>query len=763
MVLYGILLLLIVGAAAPFLSADRYRQRIQAALESALQRKAHLGAVRFTLLTGPGFTVKDVLIEDDPSAGLEPFAYVAELEARIGFASLWSGRLVFSTIRLNEPTVNLVKPAHAPWNVQPFLAGLAAGVHPAQAVPEIQVRDARINFKFGAVKTVYYVNNASVDLYRNGPAGLSVRFSGEPARTDGTSKGLASIGGRGTLRPDGRIELGVHLDRTQIAGLTALAHGQQLGLHGNLAVTAQLSGTLPSLAIVGTLSIDDLHRWDVTPSHGEAWTVPFRGSGDLRAETLHLEAASPESAAPSFTAHLEASDFLRALQWSFETEFHDIPAAPLVETARHMGAPIPESVSMGGIARGKLRLSNRAQLQGTVAFDRATVKVGNAATARIGDAEIVFQPEGITFGPAVVELPSGREARVEVRYAMREPALDVKIESEHLGIGEIAGPATSVLGAPPPLLDLGSVGEFRGSLAFHQAQDKPGAWSGAFELRNAVLDLPGIRDPVRIISANVTAAEEDVKVSRVHGRAGKLVFDGDAQFSPDGRGTERFHLTVAEADAADLESELLPALRRDQSFLARLRRRTTVPEWLAHRKLDGVVQIRRLLSGDDVLGGVSGRVLWQGTEVICPRIDWRGEDARGAGTLRTDLSGAVPRYRWSGRLFHLDYHGGQLDVAGKGETAGIGSSLSRNLRAQGTFAGQSIPLAPDAEMQEISGAFRITGVRIALTKVQAVQGTEVLSGEGAGIAGGKLTLDLGGPRRQVRYTSTLFASAEPRP
>src|SRR5258707_198184 len=101
-----LLLVAIAGVAAPFLNANPFRSRIQAALENALHRRVTIGAVHFNLFTGPGFTVDDVLIEEDPRAGIEPFAYVASLDARIRLRTLWTGHLTFSNLRLDTPSVN---------------------------------------------------------------------------------------------------------------------------------------------------------------------------------------------------------------------------------------------------------------------------------------------------------------------------------------------------------------------------------------------------------------------------------------------------------------------------------------------------------------------------------------------------------------------------------------------------------------------------------------------------------------------------------
>jgi len=114
-------LILAIGLLAPFQKADRYRPKIQAALEAALNRHVEIGSVRLNLFTGPGFTLKDVLIDDDPSAGIEPFAHVESLEARVKLTSLLRGRLAFSNLRLVEPSVNLFKTDAGPWNIAPLL------------------------------------------------------------------------------------------------------------------------------------------------------------------------------------------------------------------------------------------------------------------------------------------------------------------------------------------------------------------------------------------------------------------------------------------------------------------------------------------------------------------------------------------------------------------------------------------------------------------------------------------------------------------
>src|SRR5688500_7658334 len=115
LVLLGAGLFLVAGSAAPFIQANRFRNRVKSALETSLRRKVHIGAVHLDLFTGPGFSVKKVLIEEDPAVGVEPIASVETLSARVSLTSLWTGRLEFSSITLDEPSVNLSKDGEGPW------------------------------------------------------------------------------------------------------------------------------------------------------------------------------------------------------------------------------------------------------------------------------------------------------------------------------------------------------------------------------------------------------------------------------------------------------------------------------------------------------------------------------------------------------------------------------------------------------------------------------------------------------------------------
>src|SRR6202051_2397169 len=140
----GLAVVVAVGVLAPYMDADRLRARIRAALEAEVKRPVEIGPVHLNLFTGPGFTVQDVVIGDDPAAGIEPFAHVETMQARVRWLSLLRGKLAFSSLRMDSPSVNLVKQPVGPWNIQQLLdhaSGINAGHR--RDIPDIQIRDGR--------------------------------------------------------------------------------------------------------------------------------------------------------------------------------------------------------------------------------------------------------------------------------------------------------------------------------------------------------------------------------------------------------------------------------------------------------------------------------------------------------------------------------------------------------------------------------------------------------------------------------------------
>jgi hypothetical protein len=268
---------------------------------------------------------------------------------------------------------------------------------------------------------------------------------------------------------------------------------------------------------------------------------------------------------------------------------------------------------------------------------------------------------------------------------------------------------------------------------------------------------------VRVQSAAVSLSGKRVTVSRLRAKVGEIAFTGDYRWEPAAVRPHKFHLVIPEADAAELQRVLAPAMVRDRGFFARTLRLgdAPVPEWLKGRRADGTVEIGTLTFGDTAVHVDAARLLWDAAEVRFVGINARIDQGSLAGDLVVDLSGRAPHFRFEGKLGDVAYKEGRLDFEGSVDADGVGAYILASAHAEGRVHGRSIVFAPDAEFRTASACFEVSeqtgGERWKLSSVEVTQGTDTYTGSGATQSDGRLVLDLLSRGRQVRY-STLVAS-----
>ncbi|MEO7142996.1 MAG: AsmA family protein [Bryobacteraceae bacterium] len=769
--LLGVGLILMAGVVAPYLHADSFRRRIEVALDRALGRKIKIGDVRFNLFTGPGFTLSDVTIPEDPGIGIEPMAYVTSLEARIRLLSLLRGRLEFSNLRLvgGQTTVNLTKSAAGPWNFQ-ILLNRMAQASAGSMLPAIEVRSGRLNFKFGDTKSVFYIDGADLDVEPLDGGRIYVRFSGEPARTDRTGQSFGELSGSGTLRrvrgAESQLDMELDLERSPLTEVVKLFEDRGIGLHGNIVCTSHISGPVSNLQVTGQLLIADIHRWDLMPAAGGGWQLNYRGT--LRPITQQFELGTVGTAAgvrPPVGLRFRIADYLTRPRWAASVELHQLPAATLLEVARHLGVAMPEQLSLAGNVDGVVGYGQPGGFQGQVTLQDAVLQAPGAAPIRSSRAELLIAGDAIELAPGTIEMNGGQSVDAEGHFTLSTRDVELKFTTKGLKVADLqSGPGRLLGPVPIPLLDNCRQGEWKGWVAYRASSDTVGAWSGKFDLENARLDAPGIGETLHLTSAAVTVDGPETTISRLRGAAGRIKFEGSYRLEPGTARPDKLRLKIAEAGLRQIETLVLPALRRQQGFLARtLRfgRNNPAPEWLTGRRVDADIQIADLTVGDAHWSPVRCRLLWDGAVARLAAIEARQDDTALTGELTADLSNANgPRYKFAGRLQNAIYKDGRLDVEGHMETAGVGAELMVNARGAGEFHARGVAFSPDADFHDFSGCFGFSlangSPRVRLTSVEAEQGTDAYVGEGATQPDGRLVLDLASGAKQVELAGSLF-------
>jgi hypothetical protein len=755
----AVVLLLIAGIGAPYLTPDQYGQRLQASLERALGRPVELGTVRFSVFKG-GFSVDTVIIHEDPSIGIEPVAYIERDGSFEVVPSIWSllgGRFVIASIRMENASINLTKSGPASewgrWNFVSF-------VNPSivRTAPAIHVRNSRIHFKFGDTKSVFYLTETDLDISPSGALGRDWRIvcSAKPARTDRPQQGLGSFTLKGhwygALQ---RVDLDLQVDRTGLGEVTALLSGQEGGVHGTLSSRLHLAGPLNNIGITGRLSIEDVHRWDLLPTSGSGWPLDIRGRVDLIAQQIELHSSTVGNAPLPLAVHFRATDYLTQPHWAVAANWNRFPVAPILDLAQHMGMQFPPQLQLSGSMDGAIGYSGQGSFQGQVAFHDAALTIPDSPPVRFEQAQLVFDHGHARLAPALVKTADQDQARIEADYALDDETLDLTISADAMKVASFR--AQVALGAVPWLEQIRS-GQWSGELHYHRDPATRG-WTGGLELSDAQIQVPGLADPLQLSSARAQIDGARVVLDRIEAQAGTVAFTGEYRYEPGVPRPHKLRLRVPEVDAADLEAELMPTLRRSSNLIARALGSAVVPGWLRDREVEGTLQIDDLVLAGWRLENVRARLLWDVARVELEGIQARLDRAAISGKLEIALRGSRPSYKLDAKVRGVDWQSGKLDAEGILETFGTGTQLLSNLTSEGAFTGTAVDLGTFASLRSVAGAYNLAWSqgfpRLRLTSLNLRTEDETYTGRGATQQDGRLVILLTNGSKEMRMSGTL--------
>ncbi len=338
----------------PRISADRYRDRVHAALEKALGRQVEIGEVRFRLLPTPGLTIANVTIGEDPKIGAEPVAYVTTLLAVPRITSLFGGPLEFASVDLEDASLNLTRVDRARKRRELELR-FAAAAGNAGGVPE-RAHARRAN-QFQVRRYEIVVLPAEHGC-RSVAAGLGARARGRcgcmPSRRAriGPARGFGSFVLRGQwLQSNRSTTLDVKLEQSELGDMLTLFNGYESGIHGDISGDAHLAGPLNRIGIAGRMTVSDLHGWNQTPPGGNGWRFAIGGAIDAPGQTIDLNARVAGSQSP-LALRYRVADYLRRPRWGVTVNLNHFPLAPVPEIARNLGFAVPADFKFDGTADG---------------------------------------------------------------------------------------------------------------------------------------------------------------------------------------------------------------------------------------------------------------------------------------------------------------------------------------------------------------------------------------------------------------------------
>jgi hypothetical protein len=759
---------------APFVNAAHFSAKIQRALEASLGRKVSFERVYYRLLPVPGFSLENVTIGEDARYGLEPFSYMDGLEARLRIDKLLVGQIRFASLRLIDPSLNIVKRNDGAWNVVEFVERISAPrAMPLNLIPAIQVSNGRLDFKLGTRKTTFYIAGADVSIYPERSGRVVMSFSGSPARTDRAGNGFGSLRGNLNWRIGTRsasadqVEADVTLEPSNLSELATLIQGQDIGVHGTISSRAHIAGLLSALQVTGNLRLQDVHRWDLLPSSGEDWRVPYGGTIDMLAHRLNLRTlpAGAGEAVPA-AVQVKINDFMTKPAWTVMTSLEKAPVASLLPLFRRMGFAVPADIALSGAIDGVVAYSNASGLAGEVLIRHAVARLPNIPAISAASADLKILPDALHLEPAILETTSGGSVQVGGDYRWDNQRLVAAMTVNDVSVETLKNTAKAWFGEPPVLAAFseGSDGVVSGELKYDNSAGAVGGWSGQFQFANATLDAAGVAVPLKRAQGTMAFNPTSLDVAHFTASWAQSSLEGNYHYNLLAKRRERIHLELEAGDFEQIIEALEPAWR-EPGLLARLSfTRRSVPAWLTARNLEGDIAIAHFTANGNDLGPLNARFVWHGVNLELAALQIASPDGslRAAGAV--NLAARAPRAHFKGNLTGYRWGGGTVDAQGELASAGAGADALRSLYATGSFWGSDVSLALNEEFDKVSGAFELSFAegwpKLHLSKVQAVQPNDDWSGDAVSNGDGQLIFDLGNGERQMHIVGML-APAQP--
>ena len=429
--LLALVILLMMVLLPPLVSVSRFQHRIAQGLSQSLGRTVHLDSVNLTLLPLPGFTFTNFVVDEDPAFGSEPIIRANSVRATLRLASLWRRRVEFSTISFDQPSINIVHLSNGKWNLQSILIH-AAHIHaaptaqlrpgPTPRFPYIEATGARLNLKLDQEKTPISITDADLALWLPDPNEWHLRLKGTPARTDTDVAGAGIIRIEGTLgRAASLGEVPLNLqgewNEAPLGESTHLLFGRDLGIRGNLDLTATAQGTVDNSSIDARLRLIDARRADFIPSQPLQVDLDCLATATNNFHTFrNLGCAWPpvsSSSKPMLAISGSVPDVRDLSATTLEIGSPGLSAATLLHWLRVASPRVPDDVSATGNLTGSVSWSpdpaSPTHWSGDFLLAGASLTTAKSGTASLVSSDISVQSVD-TF---LNEQPQDKKHRVQ--------------------------------------------------------------------------------------------------------------------------------------------------------------------------------------------------------------------------------------------------------------------------------------------------------------------------------------------------------------
>ncbi len=552
-------LLVVVALVLPgLLDVNRYRGPIQAELEKRLRRPVTLGSMRLSVLP-LAFRVRDLSIAEDPRFGEgKLFAQAGEVRISARLWPLLRGEVQIDELELLSPRMELVRSAQGEWNFAslgkaPSAAAPAAAAGAATPAPpearsaepastpslaSLKITDGQVavtDLREGEPRTVY----DHIDLALSGYAPGSAFDFRVAARLPGAGAQEISLAGRaGPVRdpwPATPFDGNLKLNQASLASLQKFLHSSALADADALASgEATLRSQDGKLESKGSLKLEQPRLRGVTLGFLVAGDYDL--TGDTRLGTYAIKqgklqlGATPVAVSGTVVTAPEPVGF----QLSLKISAADVSLEELARLGAAFGVAFNPKTRIAGRLTANLEAEGEARrpsLRGEIAARDVTIRGGDLPQPVRADAlALTLTPTALRSNRFTAST-GGTNVAVEMLltdYTSENARLDAMVETGQADLGELLAMARAwgiaaaegVSGSGEASLSLRTTGPLAAGAGGR-------SYSGSGRLRNALLKLPALAQPLRVAQAGLRFTESSALVEDLAATLGQTSATGN--------------------------------------------------------------------------------------------------------------------------------------------------------------------------------------------------------------------------------------------
>jgi uncharacterized protein involved in outer membrane biogenesis len=700
-----IIVIVIALLVAPqFIDVNSYHNRIQAELQSKLERPVTLGQLHLSLIPLK-FSADNAAIGDDPRFQTQrPFAQVQKLSVSVALMPLLHKDIQVNSLELDEPKIELIKNAQGVWNFstlgqsnsaqqpqqatserQPQKSGRPAKQQPQEQKPASQPKNsgaapqnislADLTIKDGQLAVTDEQARQPRQVYDHIDLHLADFAPGKPfavqaaAHLPGAGNQEISLDGNGgpidqATPINTPLKAKVTFKNVSIAGFQKYLQMQQL--QGDDAVingTANVENAPDRMASSGNLDLSNivLHGNQLGFPIAANYSVASKGKlleiekGNLKLGDTPVRIAGTVNSQPT-PAQIDLS--------------LGIANASLAEIAR-LAAAQGIAFNPGMNVAGKVSADVHASGAMTKPAMNGTV---NATNLQISGKDM---PQPVTVDSIHLDLTPTQVSSNNFtaksgsttlsgkftlsQYSTPSPSVDADIATQNANVGELLNIAKAYgVTAAEGMSGSGSI-SFKVNASGPMKDPNAMVFNGTGQLQNATLKTAQMTQPLKIKNANLKFSQNAANLENLAASVGSTNATGSASVSNFNNPNVKFALNADTVNVTQLEqifgvqSQSAPQKRAGLSLIPAAEAAPAAPaSFLQKATGGGTINVGNILYQDLQLTNMKATAALDHGIIRLNPVTTQIYGGQETGAIVADMRGAQPTYQITSKLANVD-------------------------------------------------------------------------------------------------------------